>query len=86
MAEFDALLFLSPDFMILVPILLFIGKCLKEFQDISDKWIPSLLGLIGILISCCYGGFTTENVFQGILAACVAVYGHQVVKQQTKLR
>lgn len=75
---------LENDAIILVPALLVIGKILKDFENIQNKWIPIILlpvGVLGCLIIC---GLNVESVIQGVLVTGTAVYGNQVVKQLKK--
>lgn len=84
--------YISPELMILIPVLYALGIILKRAGFIPDKFIPLILGGVGILICWIYEimmlGFGLEAVFcgivQGILVAGVTVYGNQIVKQIKK--
>ena len=70
--------------LILIPVLLIIGKIIKEIQAIPDKFIPVILlpfGVIGAMALC---GWTVQGAIQGILVTGCAVYGNQIAKQLKK--
>ena len=81
--------FISPELMILVPVLYFIGIGVKKTTLIADKFIPIVLGVCGVILSCLYvlgtNGFSVVGVFtaitQGILVAGGSVYVNQLIKQ-----
>ena len=88
--------FVKPELLVLVPVLYLIGAGLKK-SDFSDRLIPALLGLAGVLLAAMYiaaaGEFRTAQdviagVFaaltQGILCAGASVYVNQIVKQANK--
>lgn len=83
--------YIKPELLILIPVLNVIGKIIKETK-INDKFIPLILGVIGIILSCIFvigsAGFSVLNLFaaivQGILCAGCAVYGNQILKQSKK--
>lgn len=85
--------YIRPELLLIVPVLWVLGKLLKEAAFIRDKFIPLILGGVGILLAVCWVGGSTEPfnvtgfftaVTQGILCAGVAVYGNQIVKQVRK--
>jgi len=43
--------FIKPELLILIPVLYFIGVAIKNTTLIKDKFIPLILGLIGIILS-----------------------------------
>lgn len=85
--------FIKPELLILIPVLYLIGVGIKK-SKISDKHIPWILGLAGIILSVVYL-FATEDVIgskalasaiftaitQGILCAGASVYVNQIIKQ-----
>ena len=90
--------YLQPELLILVPVLFLIGKALKKSEKVSDKFIPSILGVCGVVIAVVYC-FTTVTIVdgykgvlmilftavtQGILCAGASVYVDQIVKQTKK--
>lgn len=88
--------YIKPELLVLVPVLYLIGMGLKK-SALSDKWIPLVLGIAGVILSAVYvlatgemadardwllGGFTA--ITQGILLAGASVYVNQIVKQSKK--
>lgn len=69
---------------VLIPVLYILGNVLKDLKFIADKYIPLLLLVLGILLSCAWLGFDMAAVIQGILLTGVTVYSNQVVKQILK--
>lgn len=85
----DILKFISPELLVLIPVLYFIGMGAKKTTLIADKFIPLVLGICGIVLSCLYvlgtNGFSVVGLFtavtQGILVAGASVYCNQLIKQ-----
>lgn len=83
--------YLKPELSVLAVVLYIIGVVLKK-SKMNDKFIPLVLGGIGIALSCLYlivlEGFGLESmltgVVQGILYAAASVYVNQMVKQLNK--
>ena len=89
--------YVKPELVVVAIALYFIGVCLKEVQTISDKYIPAILGVIGIVICGIYVVATcdlkgTQNIamaiftaiVQGILVAGLSNYVNQLIKQMNK--
>ena len=90
--------YLQPELLILVPVLYLIGMALKKSEKVSDKLIPIILGICGVVIAviCCFATVTITDgykgvlmilftaVTQGILCAGASVYVNQIVKQTQK--
>jgi len=86
--------FIKPELLILIPVLYFIGVAIKNTTLIKDKFIPLILGLIGIVLSSLWILATegTENIYmaifvaitQGFLCAGASVYVNQLIKQSKK--
>ena len=84
--------FICPELLILVPVLYFIGIGAKKTTLIPDKFIPIILGICGITLSCLWvianTGFSAMSIFtaitQGILVAGASVYVNQIIKQVNK--
>lgn len=88
--------FIKPELLILVVVLNVVGLGLKRSR-VPDRWIPLLLGVLGIALSLIfvlsvsaphgYAGVLTAvftAAVQGILTAGASVYAHQLVKQLGK--
>ena len=81
--------YIEPELIVLIPVLYFVGIGLKKHRRIKDSYIPLLLGISGVLMSCLYmfgmKGFSLISLFmaicQGILCAGMSVYSNQIYKQ-----
>lgn len=89
--------FIRPELLVLVPVLYAIGMGLKTAQAFQDKYIPIMLGVIGVVLAALWvvatSTFTSPQdvamaiftaIVQGILVAGGSVYVNQVVKQAQK--
>lgn len=89
--------YIKPELLVLLPVLYFIGTGIKNSEGIKDKFIPLLLGAIGIVLSAVWvlatttiGGYQDmlmaffTAATQGILAAGMSVYINQLIKQGGK--
>lgn len=88
--------YIREELLILVPVLYAIGMFLKK-SILSDKWIPIVLGVTGIILSLLWI-LSTENIdsfqdftmilfaaiTQGILVAGSSVYVNQMYIQSKK--
>ena len=91
----DFVKYIKPELFILIPVLYLIGVAIKK-SNIKDKFIPLLLGTVGIILALIWvlassdyhGNQVFTAVFtaitQGILCAGASVYANQLVKQITK--
>lgn len=86
--------FIKPEILILIPVLYLIGMMIKGTTLIKDKYIPLVLGIVGIVLVTVYTLATegAENIYmaiftavtQGILCAGASVYANQLTKQLKK--
>ena len=83
--------YIKPELLVLIPVLLTIGKFLKE-SLINSKHIPLILTAVGVVFSCGYLCVVAGENFahalitgaiQGVLLAGTTVCGHQIFKQYT---
>lgn len=89
--------YVKPELLIVAVVLYFIGMGIKKSETISDKYIPAILGILGILVcgiyviaTCSISGaqeiamaiFTA--ITQGILVAGLSNYVNQFLKQLSK--
>ena len=89
--------YVKPELVVVAVVLYFIGMGLKKTEKVSDKYIPLILGGIGIalcavwvLATCTLGNgqdiamavFTA--IVQGILVAGLSTYINQIIKQAKK--
>ena len=90
--------YVKPELLVVAIVLYFIGIGVKNTEKISDKYIPIILGIIGILISAIYvvaisafNGYQSvlmaifTSIVQGILVAGLSVYTNQLIKQAKKI-
>lgn len=82
----DLLDFLHEYYYMLVPALWVIGYFLKQTPRIPNWSITWILLVISVLGGSFFFGFTVEAVLNGIIAAGVAVFGHQLLKQSVEAR
>lgn len=89
--------YVKPELLIVVIVLYFIGVMVKKSENISDKFIPMILGILGMLICGLYV-FATSTVSgsqevamalftaitQGIIVAGLSTYVNQLIKQSGK--
>ena len=94
----DAIMeFISPELVVLIPVLYFIGLGIKNSSAVADKLIPLILGCVGIVLAVLYtfattpvAGFTEAlqaafvSITQGVLCAGCSVYVNQLIKQNGK--
>lgn len=93
----DYTTYIKPELLVLIPVLIFVGYCLKTSTAVKDKNIPVLLAAAGVILSAIYVMATTNNasmqdgaqaaftaIVQGLLCAAGAVFGDQIVKQHKK--
>lgn len=81
--------YIKPELLVLTPVLYIIGLMIKETDLLKNKYIPLLLGAIGIVLSLLYvianEGFSATGVFtsitQGIITAGIAVYVNELITQ-----
>lgn len=89
--------YVKPELIVVAIVLYFIGMGLKKAEAIPDKFIPLILGGIGIAL-CAIWVFATcpldsgQNIamaiftaiIQGILVAGLSTYVNQIIKQSQK--
>ena len=88
--------FIKPELLVLVPVLYLVGAWLKK-SVVRDKFIPLILGGLGILLCAIWIAATSQiatgqdvllafftAVTQGILTAGASVYCNQLIKQAAK--
>ena len=89
--------YIKPELLILAIVLYFLGMAIKNTEVIKDKYIPLILGLVGIIFSAIYVVATSSvasyqdvltiiftSIVQGILVAGASVYANQLIKQSEK--
>lgn len=89
--------YVKPELLIVALVLYFLGKWLKQAAFIKDKYIPLVLGIVGIFICGIWVTSTADfekgcdilaavfaSVTQGILVAGLSTYVNQIFKQLNK--
>lgn len=70
---------------IVVVFCLCIGYILKRWMPTDDKWIPTILAIIGAVAGVIANGFSFESIVYGMLSGLASVGLHQAFKQHLKL-
>lgn len=84
MEEMNEMIFnyIVDDGLILIPVLYVIGYIIKNTNILSNRWIPLVLLVIGIMFSIfLLNDPIVDRVIQGVLIAGVTVFIDQVKKQ-----
>ena len=84
--------YIKPELLILVPVMYILGAIIKDSKTIQDRFIPAILGAVGVFLSLLYvigsAGISTVGIFtgitQGILVAGAAVYTNEFITQLHK--
>lgn len=89
--------YIKPELLVVALVLYFVGMGIKNTELIKDKYIPVILGVLGIGVSAIYIVATTQistyqeiliaiftAIIQGVLVAAVSVYVNQIIKQNNK--
>ena len=98
MRDLDQIMnYVKPELLIVAFVLFFIGVAIKKTEKISDKYIPSILGLLGIIICGIYVIATSSisggqeiamaifvSITQGVLVTGLSNYVYQWIKQSGK--
>lgn len=90
--------YVKPELIVVAVVLYFIGMGLKQVQAVKDKYIPLILGAVGVVLCAIWilatsplgtGQDIAMAVFtaivQGILVAGLSTYINQIVKQSGKV-
>ena len=93
----DIMNYVKPELIVVALVLYIIGIAIKKAEYINDKYIPLILGVIGIVLSAIWifansplnttqyvlmAVFT--SIIQGILVAGLSTYVNQLIKQSNK--
>lgn len=89
--------YVKPELIVVAVVLYFIGMGLKKAEAVPDKYIPLILGGIGIALCALWvlanGPLTSiseivmavfTSIVQGILVAGLSTYINQIIKQAQK--
>lgn len=85
--------YVDSELFIIIPVLYVIGIAIKK-SEVNDKWIPLILGGMGIALATVYkiAIYTPDSIgealkvvyvgiTQGILCAASSVYANNIIKQ-----
>lgn len=73
--------YLFSEGLILIPVLIIVGKIIKQIKVIDNKFIPLILLALGVACALAMMGPSVSSAIQGVLIAGTAVFGNQLVKQ-----
>ncbi|RPF52145.1 phage holin family protein [Aquisalibacillus elongatus] len=73
--------FIMEEALILVPVLMILGKMIKQAKLFPTRFIPLTLLGISLILTSTMLGFNFNSIIQAILIAGAAVFGHQLFKQ-----
>ena len=86
--------YIKPELLVVIIVLYIIGESIKKTEKIDNKYIPIIVGILGILIASLYIIATTTfnnyqsiimaiftAIIQGILIAGASVYVNELIKQ-----
>ena len=89
--------YVKPELVVVAIVLYFLGMWLKQTAFIKDKYIPLVLGIVGIFVCGIWvmatASFATAQdialavftaIVQGILVAGLSTYVNQIIKQLNK--
>lgn len=79
--------YIKPELLVLIPVLYILGAIIKNTEKINNRYIPAILGLVGIALANLYvlatEGISGTSLFtaitQGILVAGAAVYANELI-------
>lgn len=90
--------YVKPELLIVTVALYFLGNNIKKSKIIKDKYIPLILGVIGIIICATYVFATCEctsdqsiemavytSVTQGMVVAGISTYLNPLMKRSNKI-
>lgn len=89
--------YVKPELVVVAVVLYLIGLALKKTKKVSDKFIPAILGIMGIVLALVWVLATSTltgyqsvlmavftAIVQGILCAGLSTYANQIWKQLGK--
>ncbi len=89
--------YVKPELIVVAVVLYFTGMALKQAQAVKDKYIPLILGGVGIALCALWvlaeGPLTSgseiimavfTSIVQGVLVAGLSTYVNQIIKQVQK--
>lgn len=89
--------YVKPELIVVAVVLYFIGVGLKKSETVADKYIPIILGVVGVVLCAIWVLATCPidtgqniamavftSIVQGILVAGLSTYINQIIKQAQK--
>lgn len=89
--------YVKPELIVVAVVLYYVGSGLKKSEEVADKYIPIILGAVGVVLCAIWvlatcpidtGQNIAMAVFtaivQGILVAGLSTYVNQIIKQSQK--
>lgn len=89
--------YVKPELIVVAIVLYFLGMWIKQAETIKDKYIPLIVGVVGIFVCgiwvCATAQFSCwqdvalavfASITQGILVAGLSTYVNQLIKQAGK--
>ena len=90
--------YVKPELIVVAIVLYFVGLALKKTERVSDKYIPVILGVVGIVMALIYVLAVSlpissagevlmailTAIVQGVLCAGLSTYTNQIWKQLNK--
>ena len=78
--------YIDPELIVVAVMLYFVGSAMKKSSLVKDKYIPLILGVVGILVCAVWVIATAifTAVVQGTIAAGLSTYVNQIIKQGNK--
>jgi 1,4-dihydroxy-2-naphthoate octaprenyltransferase len=81
--------YIKPELLILIPVLYILGCIIKDSATVQNRFIPAILGAVGVFLALLYvagsTGISVTGIFtaitQGILIAGAAVYTNEIIAQ-----
>ena len=93
----DIMNYIKPELIVVAIVLYFVGLGIKKAESIKDKYIPCILGILGISLAAIWifanspigtiqevlmAVFT--SIVQGVLVTGLSTYANQLIKQKNK--
>ena len=93
----DVMNYIKPELIVVAIVLYFVGLGIKKAESIKDKYIPCILGILGIALSAIWVFANTQigtiqevlmavftSIVQGVLVTGLSTYANQLIKQKNK--
>ena len=81
----DILNYVVKEGLVMIPVLFIIGEIIKDTELLGNKWIPLTVLVVSIgFTPLLLDAYTTDNIVQAVLVACVTVFGNELIKQSSR--